>query len=129
MHTTVREMLGSEFPIVAFSHCRDVVAAVSKAGGVGVLGVIGYKPDQLKIELQWIEKEIGDRPYGVDILVPAKFVGSEEGGVEAAKLDAMIPEQHRRFVDALLAEHGVPTMPEEMMRGGTTTFNKVAINN
>ena len=124
MHTTVREMLGSEFPIVAFSHCRDVVAAVSKAGGVGVLGVIGYKPDQLKIELQWIEKEIGDRPYGVDILVPAKFVGSEEGGVEAAKLDAMIPEQHRRFVDALLAEHGVPTMPEEMMRGGTTTFNK-----
>ena len=52
MHTTVRDMLGSEFPIAAFSHCRDVVAAVSKAGGFGVLGVVGYRPDQLKIELE-----------------------------------------------------------------------------
>jgi NAD(P)H-dependent flavin oxidoreductase YrpB (nitropropane dioxygenase family) len=117
-------MLGSEFPILAFSHCRDVVAAVSKAGGFGVLGVIGYTPAQLKIELEWIEKEIGDRPYGVDILVPAKFVGSDEGGVTASALEAMIPEQHRRFVDALLAEHGVPPMPEEMEREGTTTFDK-----
>ncbi len=124
MNTTVREMLGSEFPIVAFSHCRDVVAAVSKAGGFGVLGVTGYTPDQLKMVLEWIEKEIGDRPYGVDILVPAKFVGSDEGGVEASKLDALIPEQHRRFVDALLVEHGVPTMLEESEHRRATTFQQ-----
>jgi len=124
MHTKVREMLGCEFPILAFSHCRDVVAAVSKAGGVGVLGVIGYTPDQLKMELEWIEKEIGDRPYGVDILVPAKFVGSDEGGLESSKLDAMIPDEHRRFVEALLVEHGVPVLPEEMKREGSTTFQR-----
>ena len=124
MYTTLREMLGSEFPIVAFSHCRDVVAAVSKAGGFGVLGVSGYTPEQLNMELDWIEKEVGDRPYGVDILVPVKFVGREEGGLEAAKLDALIPEEHRRFVDALLQEHGVPTMPEEMVRRGATTFQQ-----
>ena len=122
MHTTVRDMLGSEFPILAFSHCRDVVAAVSKAGGFGVLGVVGYKPDQLKIELEWIEREIGDRPYGVDILVPAKFVGSDEGGIQPDKLDALIPEEHRRFVDALLVEHGVPTMPVEPERKRASTF-------
>ncbi len=121
MNTTVRQMLGSEFPILAFSHCRDVVAAVSKAGGFGVLGVTGRTPDHLKMELEWIEKEIGDRPYGVDLLVPARFVGKDEGGLEAPKLDAMIPEEHRRFLDALLLEHGVPPMPEEMTRrsGGT----------
>ncbi len=124
MNTTVRDMLGSEFPIFAFSHCRDVVAAVSKAGGVGVLGVTGRTPDHLKMELEWIEKEIGDRPYGVDILVPAKFVGSDVGGLEASKLDTMIPEEHRRFLDALLVEHGVPPMPEEMMRrSGATPFD------
>ncbi len=106
-------MLGCEFPIVAFSHCRDVVAAVSKAGGLGVLGVVGYTPAQLEIELDWIEKEIGDRPYGVDILVPVKFVGSDEGGFDASKIDALIPDEHRRFVAALLAEHGVPPVPEE----------------
>ncbi|MGE4652032.1 MAG: nitronate monooxygenase [Myxococcota bacterium] len=124
MYTTLREMLGSEFPIVAFSHCRDVVAAVSKAGGFGVLGVSGYTPEQLNMELDWIEKEIGDRPYGVDILVPVKFVGQEEGGLEAAKLDALIPEEHRHFVDALLQEHGVPTMPDDMLRSGGTTFEQ-----
>ena len=124
MHTTVRDMLGSEFPILAFSHCRDVVAAVSKAGGFGVLGVIGRQPDQLKIELEWIEKEIGDRPYGVDILVPAKFVGSDEGGLDSSGLEALIPEEHRRFVDSLLVEHGVPPMPEEMQPRGGGTFQQ-----
>jgi NAD(P)H-dependent flavin oxidoreductase YrpB (nitropropane dioxygenase family) len=112
MNTPLRDLLGVEFPIAAFSHCRDVVAAVSKAGGFGVLGVTGLSPEQLKVELDWIEDQIGDRPYGVDILVPARFVGSDEGGLEASRLDQMIPEAHLQFVDALLQEHGVPPLPE-----------------
>ncbi len=126
MYTAIREMLGCEFPIAAFSHCRDVVAAVSKAGGFGVLGVTGLSPDQLKIELDWIEAEIGDRPYGVDILVPKKFVGSEEGGFDQSKLDELVPDEHRRFVDALLQEHGVPPMPEESGRRRMATFEREA---
>ena len=112
MHTRVRDLLGVEFPIVAFSHCRDVVAAVSKAGGFGVLGVTGLSPEQLKIELDWIEAEVDGRPYGVDILVPAKFVGSDDGGHDTSELESLVPEPHRRFVDALLVEHGVPPLPE-----------------
>ncbi len=112
MNTPIRDLLGVEFPIAAFSHCRDVVAAVSKAGGFGVLGVTGLTPEQLQIELDWIEAEIGDRPYGVDILVPAKFVGSDDGGLESAELDRMVPEAHRRFVEALLEEYGIPPLPE-----------------
>ena len=117
MNTQVRELLGVEFPIVAFTHCRDVVAAVSKAGGLGVLGVTGHTPDHLKMELDWIEREIGDKPYGVDILVPQKFIGSDRGGLGTAELDALIPEEHQRFLDALLQEHGVPPLHVERTVG------------
>jgi len=60
MKTAATEMLGIEFPIFAFSHCRDVVAAVSKAGGLGVLGAVAHSPEQLEIDLAWIEAEIGE---------------------------------------------------------------------
>ena len=76
MKTRVTDMLGIEFPVVAFSHCRDVVAAVSKAGGMGVLGAVAHSPDSLDIDLDWIEAEIGDRPYGVDVIIPASLAGA-----------------------------------------------------
>ena len=112
MQTPLRELLEVEFPIVAFSHCRDVVAAVSKAGGFGVLGVTSLSAEQMKVELDWIESEIGGKPYGIDVLMPASYIGSKEGGLSREKLAAMISDEHRRFVDALLLEHGVPPLPE-----------------
>ena len=81
MRTPVCDQLGIEFPILAFSHCRDVVAAVSRAGGMGVLGAVAFSPEQLEIELDWIDEHIGGKPYGVDLLVPAKYIGVEEGGL------------------------------------------------
>ncbi len=111
MRTKLAEDLGLEFPIFAFTHCRDVAAAVSKAGGLGVLGVAGHSLEHLRMELEWLEKEIGDKPYGVDLLLPAKFVGSDEGGLDGTQLDARIPQEHRRFVDDLLARHEVPPLP------------------
>ncbi|MDH3214433.1 MAG: nitronate monooxygenase family protein [Myxococcales bacterium] len=111
MRTKLAEEMGLEFPIFAFTHCRDVAAAVSKAGGLGVLGVAGHSLDGLSIELDWIEKEVGGKPYGVDLLLPARFVGSEQGGLEASQLDEKIPEAHRRFLDDLLEKHGVPPLP------------------
>jgi len=113
MRTKLAADLGLEFPIFAFTHCRDVAAAVSKAGGLGVLGVAGHSADNLRTELEWIENEIGDKPYGVDLLLPAKFVGSDRGGLDASELDAQIPDAHRRFVDDLLDRHGVPRLSED----------------
>ena len=78
MSTPIAERLGIEFPLFAFSHCRDVVAAVSKAGGYGVLGALAYSPDQLEIELSWIDDNVGGKPYGVDFAMPEKFVGKGE---------------------------------------------------
>jgi NAD(P)H-dependent flavin oxidoreductase YrpB (nitropropane dioxygenase family) len=113
MHTKIARELGLEFPIFAFTHCRDVAAAVSKAGGLGVLGVAGHGLENLKMELDWIESQVGDKPYGVDLLLPAKFVGSDRGGFDASELDARIPEEHRRFLDDLMAQHEVPQLPQD----------------
>jgi len=106
--------MGLEFPIFAFTHCRDVAAAVSKAGGLGVLGVAGHSLKNLKMELEWIENEVGDKPFGVDLLLPTKFVGSDRGGFDAAQLDERIPEEHRRFLDDLLEQHKVPPLPKDV---------------
>jgi NAD(P)H-dependent flavin oxidoreductase YrpB (nitropropane dioxygenase family) len=118
VRTPICERLEIEFPIFAFSHCRDVVAAVSKAGGFGVLGALAYSPDQLEIELDWIDEHVGDRPYGVDIVMPAKYVG-KGGGSEASleHLSELIPKEHRDFVDRVLAEHGVPELPPDLDTG------------
>src|SRR5438477_28876 len=75
MHTPICDLLGIEFPIIAFSHCRDVVAAVSRAGGMGVLGAVAFSPAQLEVELSWLDEHVGGRPYGVDVLLPQRVAG------------------------------------------------------
>ena len=112
MKTPITEMFDIEFPVVAFTHCRDVVAAVSKAGGLGVLGAVGHGDEALETDLAWIEEEIGDRPYGVDLIVPARYAGSEEGGLQVADLLATVPGAHREFLDELLERYDVPENPE-----------------
>ena len=112
MNTKLARDLGLEFPIFAFTHCRDVAAAVSKAGGMGVFGVAAHSTGGLHAELEWIEKEIGDKPYGVDLLLPTRFVGSDRaGGFSGEELDAKIPDGHRQFVNELLEQHSVPPLP------------------
>jgi NAD(P)H-dependent flavin oxidoreductase YrpB (nitropropane dioxygenase family) len=111
MRTALCDELGIEFPIFAFTHCRDVVVAVSKAGGFGVLGAVGFTPEQLEVELTWIDENIGDRPYGVDIVIPNKYEGMDSGmsGEELAEmLRTMVPQEHLEFGRKLLADHGVP---------------------
>ena len=111
MHTALCDQLGIEFPIFAFTHCRDVVVAVSKAGGFGVLGAVGFTPEQLEIELNWIDERIGDRPYGVDIVIPNKYEGmdTDMSGEELAEmLRKLVPTAHLDFAKKILSEHGVP---------------------
>ena len=118
MKTPVCEMLGVDVPILAFTHCRDVVAAVTKAGGFGVLGAAGHTPEQLDIDLQWIREEVGDKPFGVDIIVPAKYEGSAEGGKSLSDLNEMIPQGHRDFVDDMMERYAVPPLPKDDGREG-----------
>jgi NAD(P)H-dependent flavin oxidoreductase YrpB (nitropropane dioxygenase family) len=120
MRTRVAEMLGVEFPICAFSHCRDVVAAVTNAGGFGVLGAVAHSPQRLQNELAWIEEQTGGKPYGVDLLLPPKYVGAERGGIDAKQAAELLPDEHRAFVDDLLARYGIAasTEPPRAPSGG-----------
>jgi NAD(P)H-dependent flavin oxidoreductase YrpB (nitropropane dioxygenase family) len=122
MRTAVTEMFGIDVPIFAFSHCRDVVAAVTKAGGMGVLGAAAHTPEQLEIDLDWIEAEIGDRPYGVDVIVPLHYAGADQGGLSVRDVRALIPPEHAAFVDDILSRYDVPELPddanESSARGG-----------
>ena len=106
MKPAICEKFGIDFPLFAFSHCRDVVAAVTNAGGFGVLGATAYTPEQLDQELSWIDDPVGDKPYGADIIVPATFEGKGEK-LSRGELADRIPESYRGFVAELLAQHDI----------------------
>jgi NAD(P)H-dependent flavin oxidoreductase YrpB (nitropropane dioxygenase family) len=104
LHTKLCDMLGIEFPIVAFTHCKDVVAAVCNAGGLGVLGETGHTPDEIAADIKWLRDRIGDRPFGVDLLIPASVPPSGTVG----ELAEEIPDEHRRFVQKIKEENNIP---------------------
>ncbi len=119
MKSPICEMFDIEFPLVAFSHCRDVVVAVSKAGGMGVLGAVGHTPEMLEQDLKWIDEHIDEKPYGVDLLVPNKFEG-KGSNITSEDLINMIPQKHRDFRADILKEYDVDG---EILRGGGESKN------
>src|SRR5438067_5847119 len=128
MRTRVSDMLGVEFPILAFSHCRDVVAAVTNAGGFGVLGAVAHSPDQLEIDLTWIEEQIHGRPYGLDLRLPQKYAGADDGGIDRETVRQLLPPEQQAFVDDILRRYGVPELDDETKsliwgRGGTLSIS------
>jgi NAD(P)H-dependent flavin oxidoreductase YrpB (nitropropane dioxygenase family) len=107
MRTPLCDDFGIAVPIFAFSHCRAVVAAVTNAGGLGVLGALAFSPEQLELELRWIDDHTGDRPYGVDTV------------------QKMIPAETRAWIERVLEEYEVPPLPEgaerdEAVGGGSS---------
>ena len=106
MKSKICELLDIEFPLVAFTHCRDVVVAVSKAGGCGVLGAVGMSPEQLEKELKWIDDHIDGKPYGVDVLIPNKMVDQSEK-FDAEKLKSMIPQEYADYRADILENHDI----------------------
>jgi NAD(P)H-dependent flavin oxidoreductase YrpB (nitropropane dioxygenase family) len=111
MNNELCRMTGAEFPLFAFSHCRDVVAAVSRAGGFGVLGGASFTPDVLEEELRWIDRNVDGKPYGVDVLIPENV--DAQKGQTAAGLAAKIPQAYRDFTVGLLERYGVHVSPED----------------
>ncbi|HEY5646654.1 MAG TPA: nitronate monooxygenase [Pseudomonadales bacterium] len=108
MKSKICDLVGCEFPLFAFSHCRDVVAEVSKAGGFGVLGAVGHTPESLEIDLTWIDEQVEGKPYGVDLIVPTSLA-DKEGTLTPADLEARVPPEHRAHVERILAENGIDT--------------------
>ncbi|KEQ18445.1 NAD(P)H-dependent flavin oxidoreductase [Endozoicomonas numazuensis] len=109
MKTDLCKKLGLDAPIFAFTHCRDVVVEVSKAGGIGVFGAAGYTPEQLKQELDWIQDKVGDKPFGIDVIMPNNYMGDE-----VPDLEAMIPEEHKVWVESVMQKYDIPPLPRDL---------------
>jgi NAD(P)H-dependent flavin oxidoreductase YrpB (nitropropane dioxygenase family) len=107
MRTPLTDLLGVEHPIVGFNRSPGVVAEVTNAGGFGVLAASVYTPQELDAQLTWIEQQVGDRPYGVDLLVPEKFAAGDPDDL-IASLRAQIPPEHIAFVRDLLDRYDIP---------------------
>ncbi len=128
MRTQICDDFDIDVPIFAFSHCRDVVAAVTNAGGLGVLGALAFSPEQLELELRWIDDHVDGKPYGVDVVMPASYAGKddgagrqdEQGQVDPDVFQKMIPDETRAWIEKILEEYEVPPLPEdaETLGGG-----------
>ena len=115
MRTPLCEEFGIEYPIFAFTPSEHVAAAVSRAGGLGVLGCVRFnETDELEDTLNWLDDNTDGKPYGVDIVMPMK-IPTEGTSID---LKAMIPEAHISFVEQTLQKLGVPPLPEGEGREG-----------
>ena len=110
MKNRMCEMFGIDLPIFAFSHCRDVVVEVSKAGGMGVLGMARMSPERVEEELDWIDAHIEGKPYGVDILMPNSI---EDSSAMKFNPEQLLPPEHVAFVRKMLDDAGVPPLPAQ----------------
>ncbi|RJG04187.1 nitronate monooxygenase [Noviherbaspirillum sedimenti] len=115
MNNTACKLVGCEFPLFAFTHCRDVVVAVSRAGGFGVLGGSSFTPEQLELELRWIDQHIDGRPYGVDILVPEHQALPTGKPLTLDFLAAQVPQKHLAFAVELLRQHDIQVEPADLL--------------
>ena len=119
MRTQLSEEFGLDLALFAFNYQPDVVIEVCKAGGMGVLGAVRFTPQELKEALDHIEANIGGRPYGVDVVMPAKT--EAKAGMDVASmhemLEKMIPQGHKDFVERVLDQHGVPKLPADAEQG------------
>ncbi|HEY2051316.1 MAG TPA: nitronate monooxygenase family protein [Caulobacteraceae bacterium] len=123
MKTPICEMLGIEFPLLAFSHCRDVVAAVSRAGGFGVLGATGHSPQSIREELKWIDDHVDGKPYGLDVLIPENMATAGEHNVTYNSLKTRVSDAHRQFARDLLGKAGVDLAEREVREDAPQPFD------
>jgi len=115
------KLVGAEFPLFAFSHCRDVVAAVSRAGGFGVLGGARFSAQSLEQELKWIDDHVDGKPYGIDVLIPEHQ--AVKAGTSVDAIAAMLPTEHRTFVADLLRRSGIEPKAQPPQGRATTAYD------
>jgi NAD(P)H-dependent flavin oxidoreductase YrpB (nitropropane dioxygenase family) len=114
MKSPICDMLGIEFPLLAFSHCRDVVAAVSRAGGFGVFGATRHLPETLEQELKWIDDHVDGKPYGIDVLIPENISTAGEKNVTWKSLERRVSQEHRDFTRNLLKKYNIELTTESV---------------
>ena len=123
MQSKICDMLDIEFPLLAFSHCRDVVVAVSKAGGMGVFGAVNLPPERLEEELKWIDDHIDGMPYGIDLIVPNNYEGKGEQ-IKNEEIIKAVPQEHKNFVNSILEAHNIEGEENSEIKKGSSQFGR-----
>ena len=123
MKSPICDMLGIEFPLLAFSHCRDVVAAVSRAGGFGVFGATAHSAKSVREELKWIEDHSDGKPFGIDVLIPENMSTRGEADTRYNSLKARVPAQHSAFANDLLEKIGVTLAAQNVREDAPQPFD------
>ncbi|MFQ5478880.1 MAG: NAD(P)H-dependent flavin oxidoreductase [Candidatus Binatia bacterium] len=108
LRTKFCEMMGVEFPVLAFTHCKDVVAAVVNAGGFAVLGEAMNTPDQIAADIKWIREKVGEKSFGIDLVLPSSAPPADS----LDKLLEGIPEEHRKFAQGIKEKYEIPEPKE-----------------
>ena len=111
LRTKLCDMLGIEFPIIAFTHCKDVVVAVVNAWGFAVLGEAMHTPDEIAADINWIRDRVAGKPFGIDLVLPSSVppIGTLD------ELWAQVPESHRKFAEDIKQKYDVP-IPKDRWR-------------
>ena len=104
LRTKFCDMLGIEFPVVAFTHCKDVAVAVINSGGFAVLGEAMHTPDDIASDIKWIRDRVDGKPFGIDLVLPASVPPT--GSLD--ELMSKIPETHRKFAQEIKEKYDVP---------------------
>lgn len=107
LHTPLCESLGIEYPVILAGMGNvsgpELAAAVSNAGGLGVMGCAFLSPREIR---EWIRRcrSLTDKPFGVDIILPSTVPA--EGTPEDLK--GRIPQDAWDFTEKLREEHHIP---------------------
>lgn len=125
MRSSICERYGIDFPLFAFTHCRDVVVEVSKSGGMGIFGASAISPERLEAELKWIDEHIDGKPYGVDLLIPTKFDAKDKNR-SRTDTAAQVPEGHKEYVNKILEEYDVP--PHDYNEASMKIGTRIGVN-
>jgi NAD(P)H-dependent flavin oxidoreductase YrpB (nitropropane dioxygenase family) len=104
LRTKLCDMLGIEFPIIAFTHCKDVAVAVINAGAFAVLGEAMHPPQEIAADIKWIRERVNGKPFGIDLILPASVPPADT----LEQLIAKIPDTHRNFAQSIKERYKVP---------------------
>jgi len=123
LRTPLCDLLGIEYPIISAGMGGPagptLAAAVSNAGGLGVIGGTAMSPDRLRQAIQKA-RSLTDRPFGVDLLLPSDLL--RQSGIDHTDSSSSgkfeIPQRHREFVESLAKEWELPEVEERPGRRG-----------
>ncbi|MCC6388045.1 MAG: nitronate monooxygenase [Dehalococcoidia bacterium] len=125
LRTPLCHLLGIEYPVISAGMgpvgggaravaLAELTAAVSNAGGLGVIGGAGFSPDRLREEIAKV-RSMTDRPFGVDLLLPSNFLGGAASGEIPRDPRDLIPDSSKAGMRKIAGDLGIEWKPIEQV--------------